>query len=583
MQKFYWTNPGYQTNNKERNIPERKLPTPAPNLSSYYPTLTLPVNTPKCGVQVNIKSNDQHQAMCQGQQRGSHRVLVRLSSPTSEKMDMSDITSDMKTMQLSDLYLAATNPPVRLRQRDKVGQGLKHKNKTWNQNTLSTAQYEYGIDSETRKVKRQSIQNIDFFNHNYENVDNTNDVAIAAKCLQTPNPLPKRNLNASDAKPQGSGRQTPRSRKKGKSPKPVYRSKSCDRGATVLDNLWRLSDRLTSSLGGGSQDCKLPAITSDTSASCLDDQHPPPPPVTPTSSIFQSVAARAIPCVEMKAPCTAGNGRVSPTDSLAYHSAYLDYEKDPVRPAQNLAHRMRGRLEYVNKKMNMIRSRSAERLRGCTSAVRSEVITVADTRKRPELSKLDGVYSGPFIGQARAITDCVPSPYDRDALPFSKDDLIDIIAMNASGLWRGRCGDRVGNFKFINVEILSNRCRRRSRSRSLRKIKRKPGTIAEVMKVINMDEHLPVFVLNGYENLTLFKDLDDEELDYLGISDNNQREKLLAIAELLFPDDTKEDHESDNSSDDSSESGFADVNSDESNISRNSRKVKLKRMQSILN
>jgi len=257
--------------------------------------------------------------------------------------------------------------------------------------------------------------------------------------------------------------------------------------------------------------------------------------------------------------------------------------QDPVRPAQNLAHRMRGRLEYVNKKMNMIRSRSAERLRGCTSAVRSEVITVADTRKRPELSKLDGVYSGPFIGQARAITDCVPSPYDRDALPFSKDDLIDIIAMNASGLWRGRCGDRVGNFKFINVEILSNRCRRRSRSRSLRKIKRKPGTIAEVMKVINMDEHLPVFVLNGYENLTLFKDLDDEELDYLGISDNNQREKLLAIAELLFPDDTKEDHESDNSSDDSSESGFADVNSDESNISRNSRKVKLKRMQSILN
>ena len=230
---------------------------------------------------------------------------------------------------------------------------------------------------------------------------------------------------------------------------------------------------------------------------------------------------------------------------------------------------MRGRLEYVNKKMSMIRSRSAERLRGCTSVVRPEVIAVDDTRTRSVLPDTACVYGGPFLGQARARVDCVPNPYDKDALPFSKDDLINIIAMNAGGLWTGRCGDRVGSFKFVNVEILPNRVRRRSSSRSLRRIKRKPGSIAEVMKVVKMEKHLPVFVLNGYEDLTLFKDLDDEELDYLGISDEEQREKLIAVAELLFPEDTKEKNYSDvnddvSDDDDSSESGIADVYSNSS-------------------
>ena len=162
--------------------------------------------------------------------------------------------------------------------------------------------------------------------------------------------------------------------------------------------------------------------------------------------------------------------------------------QDPSGLAQSLTHRLRGRLEYVNKKMNLIRSRSAERLRGCTSAVRSDVIAVEQKRTRPMQTDTACVYSGPFLGQARAVVGCVPSPYDRDALPFNKDDLIDIIDMNAGGLWRGRCGHRVGYFKFVNVEILpSRRRRRRSRSRSLRRIKRKPETLAEVMKVHHIE------------------------------------------------------------------------------------------------
>merc|ERR1719320_68677 len=226
--------------------------------------------------------------------------------------------------------------------------------------------------------------------------------------------------------------------------------------------------------------------------------------------------------------CISKSGRSSPT------------ETDQASPAQSLAHRLRGRLEYVNRKMNQIRSRSAERLRGCTSGVKSEVVTSRQ------------VYSGPVIGQARAVVDSGPGPHDKDALSYAKDDVIDFIAMNASGLWRGRCGDRVGHFKFINVEILPPRQGRGNGSR--RMSQRKPGTLAEVMRILNMEEHLPIFVLNGYEDLTLFKDL-----DYLGITNAEQREKLKAMTELLFLD-TKDilDDDKDDEYDLSSEASVAD-------------------------
>ena len=99
-----------------------------------------------------------------------------------------------------------------------------------------------------------------------------------------------------------------------------------------------------------------------------------------------------------------------------------------------------------------------------------------------------------------------------------------------------------------------------------------------------MTEYLPVFVLNGYEDLTLFKDLDEDELDYLGISAAKQRQKLIDMANLLFPDekhqnnpessdddedDDNDDHH-DDSGDSSSESGIADIHSDEAYSSFNS-------------
>ena len=228
-------------------------------------------------------------------------------------------------------------------------------------------------------------------------------------------------------------------------------------------------------------------------------------------------------------------------------------------PAESLAGRLRGRLDAVNTKMRQIRSRSVEKFRGYRKGEESEVVKDigASNDQGEELGVPNGC-NGPFLGQARAVVDCVPSPYDREALGFSKGDIIDIISMDQGGRWRGHCRGKVGHFKFVNVEILPPR--RRSRSRSIRRLNQRPSNLSEVMKVLNMQEFTSVFVLNGYEDLTLFKDLDDEELDYLGISDEKQREKLIAMAELLFP--VKSVIKISDYGDDSSESGAADSASD---------------------
>ena len=50
---------------------------------------------------------------------------------------------------------------------------------------------------------------------------------------------------------------------------------------------------------------------------------------------------------------------------------------------------------------------------------------------------------------------------------------------------------------------------------------------------LSLKEHLSVFVLNGYEELENFHDLDESELDYLGITDSAQRAKIMTAVELM--------------------------------------------------
>jgi len=53
------------------------------------------------------------------------------------------------------------------------------------------------------------------------------------------------------------------------------------------------------------------------------------------------------------------------------------------------------------------------------------------------------------------------------------------------------------------------------------------------MNVTLVQEHIPVFVLNGYEDLELFRELEAADLDYLRIHQPEHRAKILTAVQLL--------------------------------------------------
>ncbi|XP_054258923.1 lateral signaling target protein 2 homolog isoform X2 [Macrosteles quadrilineatus] len=131
------------------------------------------------------------------------------------------------------------------------------------------------------------------------------------------------------------------------------------------------------------------------------------------------------------------------------------------------------------------------------------------------------------IARARALVDYTPSPYDKDVLKFKKGDTIEVLSMNASGLWRGRAHGRVGNFKFINVELLTESSLRP------RPCRHRPQTLEQMLRTIHMEDHMSLFVLNGYEDLDAFCEIKEADLDYLNIHDLQQRAKILAAVQVL--------------------------------------------------
>ncbi|XP_037728830.1 uncharacterized protein LOC119559813 isoform X5 [Drosophila subpulchrella] len=148
------------------------------------------------------------------------------------------------------------------------------------------------------------------------------------------------------------------------------------------------------------------------------------------------------------------------------------------------------------------------------------------------------------ICKAKALVDSMPNPYDKEALKFKKGELIDVLSMNASGIWKGRCHGRVGHFKFINVEVLPEQRMKNSSSKTLAPGSRlaNPGngshnggpcSVEDLLIRIGLKEYTSVFVLNGYEDLELFKELEPADLDYLGILNQEHRAKLLTAVQLL--------------------------------------------------
>ncbi|XP_013171422.1 PREDICTED: uncharacterized protein LOC106120575 isoform X6 [Papilio xuthus] len=143
-----------------------------------------------------------------------------------------------------------------------------------------------------------------------------------------------------------------------------------------------------------------------------------------------------------------------------------------------------------------------------------------------------------MLCRARALVDYVPNIYEKDALRYKKGDIIEVINMNASGIWRGVLNNKVGNFKFANVEVLSDRDTMRSRSSKWCKSRERlwetrPRTVEELLKRIDLPEYTLAFARNGYEDIELFKEIEPSDLDYLGIMTPEHRTRILAAVQLL--------------------------------------------------
>ncbi|KAJ6660151.1 hypothetical protein lerEdw1_018078 [Lerista edwardsae] len=152
-------------------------------------------------------------------------------------------------------------------------------------------------------------------------------------------------------------------------------------------------------------------------------------------------------------------------------------------------------------------------------------------------------YRGPFCGRARVHTDFTPSPYDTDSLKLKKGDIIDIISKPPMGTWMGLLNNKVGTFKFIYVDVLNEEEEKPKRPIRRRRKGRppQPKSVEDLLDRINLKEHMPTFLFNGYEDLDTFKLLEEEDLDELNIRNPEHRAVLLTAVELLQEYDSNSD------------------------------------------
>ena len=132
---------------------------------------------------------------------------------------------------------------------------------------------------------------------------------------------------------------------------------------------------------------------------------------------------------------------------------------------------------------------------------------------------------------ATAIKDCVPSPYDHEALAFKKGDTIKVTSMNTNGIWRGHCNGKVGNFKFIDVKMVSSLRNQATKFKS-HMAGSKSKSVSDLLTAIHLENLTSVFVLNGYDTTDDIKHISVDDLDYLGIDDSVKDTILQSVDKL---------------------------------------------------
>ncbi|XP_062309038.1 uncharacterized protein LOC134013548 [Osmerus eperlanus] len=147
----------------------------------------------------------------------------------------------------------------------------------------------------------------------------------------------------------------------------------------------------------------------------------------------------------------------------------------------------------------------------------------------------DHPYPGQFCGRARVHTDFVPSPYDTESLKLKVGDTIDIISKPPMGIWTGILNGKLGNFKFVYVDVLVDK--EPELPRKMRPPRRnpppQPRTLHELLTRLNLEEYVSPLLLNGYHTVEDLRQLRDEHLMELNVTDLEHRHRLLAAFHCL--------------------------------------------------
>ncbi|KAM9201556.1 SAM domain-containing protein SAMSN-1 isoform 1-T1 [Dugong dugon] len=176
----------------------------------------------------------------------------------------------------------------------------------------------------------------------------------------------------------------------------------------------------------------------------------------------------------------------------------------------------------------------------------SGITSCSDGTSNRDSFRLDdeGPYTGPFCGRARVHTDFTPSPYDSDSLKIKKGDIIDIICKAPMGMWTGMLNNKVGNFKFVYVDVISEEEVVPKKIKSHRSGKReKSNTLQEFLERIHLQEYISTLLLNGYETIEDLKDIKESHLVELKIENPEDRMRLLSAAENLLDEETIQEQE----------------------------------------
>ncbi|KAK2880918.1 hypothetical protein Q8A67_018186 [Cirrhinus molitorella] len=148
-------------------------------------------------------------------------------------------------------------------------------------------------------------------------------------------------------------------------------------------------------------------------------------------------------------------------------------------------------------------------------------------------------YTGQFCGRAKVHTDFVPSPYDTDSLKLKVGDIINIISKPPMGIWTGMLNNKVGNFKFIYVDVLPEKEKEEEEEapkiRPVKVCKKpRPNTLLELLERLNLEEYASSLLLNGYQTVDDLKHLKERHLIELNVTDPEDRRRLLAASDCLY-------------------------------------------------